>query len=347
MAVRVDNPELAAFFEDLGMMVQSGISVTEAVALMREDAAGDSTAISIALESIGDKLASGWSLAEAMGEAGVFPQYSIDLVGASEYTGRLEETLFNLSAYYSAESRMKSTLISAVRYPFVLLLMVTAVLAVLLIMVFPSFYGVYSSLTGSLSESSYSYINVSFALCRIIMVVLIAVILAIAAGVWLWRQGKGEKVLGILTRLKPVRELAECIDLYRFTSCFGLFVSAGENQDSAMVRSLDAAGSGRVRAILEKCRVMMAQGKSFSQAAFEERLYDRTCSRIIMSAERSGMLDSALIRVTDNLRDKAENRAADIANTAEPVLTGSMMIFTGLILVSIMLPLIGIMNSIG
>ena len=48
-----------------------------------------------------------------------------------------------------------------------------------------------------------------------------------------------------------------------------------------------------------------------------------------------------------NLRDSIDKNTGLIANTAEPLLTGILMIFIGIMLISLMVPLIGIMNSIG
>ena len=91
----------------------------------------------------------------------------------------------------------------------------------------------------------------------------------------------------------------------------------------------------------------MEQGLSFSQTAYEEKLYDPINNRMLIPAERSGMLDSILQKILHSLRENNEVYVSRIANTIEPLLTGLLMIFIGLMLISLMIPLIGIMNSIG
>ena len=59
------------------------------------------------------------------------------------------------------------------------------------------------------------------------------------------------------------------------------------------------------------------------------------------------MLDSILQKILRSLKENNEAHISRIANTIEPLLTGLMMIFIGLMLISLMIPLIGIMNSIG
>ena len=164
--IKLEHEDLGSFFENMGMMIKAGITVSEAADLLKEDSGKESALMASALGKMSGKLQEGASLGDAMKATDVFPDYAVDMVSASEYTGRLEDTLFHLSDYYRTEQKMKTKFISAVRYPVILLFMVIAVLAAMLFMVFPAFYGVYNNLTGSLASSSYNYINISFTLFR-------------------------------------------------------------------------------------------------------------------------------------------------------------------------------------
>ena len=338
--------EMGSFFENMGMMIKAGITPSEAVDLLKEesDDAGRSQA---AYGSMSSDMSAGSSLADAMKNSKAFPDYAVDMIGASEYTGKLEATLFHLSDYYRTEHSMRNTFVSAVRYPIILLFMVIAVLIAMLAIVFPAFYGVYNNLTGSLAASSMSYINVSFTLCKVLMVIMIILVILLLIGVFMWRSGKAATVRNFLSKIKTFRQLFDNLDLYRFTSCFDMFISSGEMQDEAVVKSMAVAESETLKTKLNNCIEKMRAGLSFSQAASEEKLYDPINNRMLIPAERSGMLDSILRKILTNLKDNNEAYVARIANTVEPLLTGFLMITLGLMLISLMVPLIGIMNSIG
>lgn len=338
--------EMGSFFENMGMMIKAGITPSEAVDLLREESA-DADRTRAACEEMSRRMSEGASLADAMRDSSAFPDYAVDMVGASEYTGKLEGTLFHLSEYYRTEHSMRNTFVSAVRYPIILLFMVIAVLIVMLAIVFPAFSGVYSNLTGGLAASSMGYISISFALCRVLMVIMIILVILLLAGVLMWRNGKAASVRKALSKIRTFRQLFDNLDLYRFTSCFDMFVSSGEMQDEAVIKSLPVAETETLKKKLNNCVEKMRAGLSFSQAANEEKLYDPINNRMLIPAERSGMLDSILQKILTNLRDNNEAYVARIANTVEPMLTGFLMITLGLMLVSLMVPLIGIMNSIG
>ncbi len=338
--------EMGSFFENMGMMIKAGITPSEAVDLLKEESE-DTGKSNADYEAMSRKMSEGSSLTDAMKDSKAFPDYAVDMVGASEYTGKLEGTLFHLSEYYRTEHSMRNTFVSAVRYPVILLFMVIAVLIAMLAIVFPAFYGVYNNLTGNLAASSLNYINISFTLCKVLMVIMIILVVLILIGVLMWRSGKAASVRNFLSKIRTFRQLFDNLDLYRFTSCFDMFISSGEMQDEAVVKSLAVAETDGLKKKLNSCVEKMRAGLSFSQAASEEKLYDPINNRMLIPAERSGMLDSILQKILTNLKDNNEAYVARIANTVEPMLTGFLMITLGLMLISLMVPLIGIMNSIG
>lgn len=347
MADKFNQTELASFFENMGMMIRSGVSVAEAMSILSDEATAASSDTASVLRDMSDGLNSGHSLSEVMRTSDTFPGYAADMTATSEYTGKLEDTLFHLSDYYTEENRMQSALMSSIRYPAALLVMVIAVLTALLLLVFPTFRDVYENLTGSLGSSAYRYVNISFALCHVLLVLSILMLIAFILGVRLWNHGGRSRVRQALSRFPSMKKMFESMDLYRFTSCFEMFISAGENRDDALARSIPVAETPGVQSGLEHCKSLMSEGMSFSQAACESGLYDAQIGKLLLPAERSGMLDDVMQRLTDNLRTDTEAGVQKITNTAEPLLTGLLIVFIGIILISIMIPLIGIMNSVG
>ena len=126
-----------------------------------------------------------------------------------------------------------------------------------------------------------------------------------------------------------------------------MFSAGGEVQDEALKKSISVVEGKKLRDKLGRCVKKMEAGRSFSQVAGEERLYDSINNRMLVPAERSGMLDSIMQKILKNLKETSDLCISRISGTVEPLLTGFLMITIGLILISLMVPLIGIMNSIG
>ena len=319
----------------------------EAVQLLIEDQSGEDTAMLDCLKQMSEEMSMGTSFTESLKKTGLFPGYAVNMAEAAEYTGNLESTMYHLGEYYRNEESTSRTLKAAVRYPISLLSMIVLLLIVMLVLVFPAFRDVYDNLSGSLAASSYKYINTSFTVCEVLLIITAILVIVLAAGLSRWRKGKKDGIRNVLGRLKIFSSLFEGFDLYRFTSCFNMFLASGEMQDEALKKSVDVAETPELKAKLQLCLEDMQEGKSFSQSAYAQSLYDSISNRLLIPAERSGNLDAVLKNVTDGLKEKNMENVSRIANMIEPVLTGLLLISIGLMLISLMIPLIGIMNSIG
>ena len=86
------------------------------------------------------------------------------------------------------------------------------------------------------------------------MLVIMAVLLvAMLCGIYMWKSGKKDTVRNFLSRFASFRELFSSMDLYRFTSCFDMFLSSGEHQDDddgdqQIRQAAEHGGNHRVKA---------------------------------------------------------------------------------------------------
>ena len=68
---------------------------------------------------------------------------------------------------------------------------------------------------------------------------------------------------------------------------------------------------------------------------------------MLLAGERSGSMETVLARLTKLLEEHAASQVDRLVGTIDPLLSGVLMVTVGLALLSVMLPLIGIMNGIG
>ena len=289
----------------------------------------------------------GSGLAAAMRESGAFPPYALQMVAAGESSGRLEDILFRLSRYYADQKTISDKLRNAVTYPAAMMALIIAVLAVMLVMVLPSFTDVYRTLTGSLAASSYRYVRWAYAFCWIALAVMIVLSLGLVSGLALWRRGKRTAVEKIHNRVPLCRSIQENMGMFRFTSALTTFIASGEMQDEAVLNSIPMTDCAAVESKLQKCVLSMEQGHSIAQAAYDEELFEPVYGRMLLAGERSGSLESVLERLTGLLEENCGTLVDRLVGIVDPLLSGVLMVTVGFSLVSVMLPLIGMMNSIG
>ncbi len=343
---KLDSLGVSAFCESMAMMVQSGIQMDEAVALLRSGS-GQGGPLEEGLVIMQAETEEGKGLSAAMEATGIFPEYCLRMVLAGEKAGRLEDVLFQLARYYEDQKAMTGKLQSAVLYPVAMLGLIIIVLIVMLAMVLPAFTDVYDSLTGSLTASAYGYVRWAYALCWAALAVMAALAVILALGFALWNAGKRNTVEKALHRIPVCASILDSLGMFRFTAALSTFLASGEIQDIAVAESRKMASCRPVEERIDRCVSRMEQGHGIAQAAYDERLFEPVYGRMLLAGERSGSLETVLRKLTGLLADHCTDLVDRLVGIVDPVLSGVLMLAIGLSLLSVMLPLIGMMNSMG
>ncbi len=343
---KLDSLGVSAFCESMAMMVQSGIQMDEAVALLRSGR-GQGGCLEEGLVVMQAETEAGKGLSVAMEKAGIFPEYAVRMVAAGESAGRLEDVLFQLARYYADQKTMTDKLRNSVLYPVAMLGIIIVVLAVMLTMVLPAFTDVYDNLTGSLAASAYAYVQWAYVLCWAAMGVMLVLALVLAAGFALWNSKKRGAIEGLLGRVPACGAILESLGMFRFTAALATFLASCQMQDIAVAESVKMTSCRAVEEKVDRCARRMSQGHGIAQAAYDEGLFEPVYGRMLLAGERSGNLESVLRKLTGLLAEHCSNLVERLVGIVDPVLSGILMLTVGLSLLSIMLPLIGMMNAIG
>ena len=343
---KLDSLGVSAFCESMGMMARAGIQTDEAISLLGQNRQTDGV-LGKALEEMAVAVQEGQSLHQAMESTGIFPEYALEMIRAGESAGRLEETLMRLSDYYRDQKTIREKLKAAITYPAAMLVMIIILLAVMLAAVLPAFTGVYESMTGSLTASSYSYIRWAYGVCWVALIIMILLALALLIGRAAWSGSSRAGVEKLLRKIPICEDILRSMGLFRFTSALETFLASGEMQDTAVAESIRMTDHQPLEEKLQACLTRMEEGHSFAQAAYDEELLEPVYGRMLLAGERSGSMETVLARLTKLLEEHAGSQVDRLVGTIDPLLSGVLMVTVGLALLSVMLPLIGIMNGIG
>lgn len=347
MAAKTLRPlAVSAFCEDLSMMLKAGVQTDEALSLIQGD--GDGGALSECAGALLERVNQGEPLAEAVAECGYFPHHAARLIAAGEAAGRTDDVLKSLASYYETQDGLQKKLRSAVLYPAILLLLMSLVLAVMVGRVLPVFMGVYTGLSGSVAASSYSYISAAgvigwAALC--VVIVLTAALLACLAASRTQRGGEAFRTF--LEKLPFTAAASRRMAEAHFTTALATFTASGADMDTAMASASELVTHGGLRAQLETCRRQMAEGRSLVQVIYDNQVFEPLYARMLLSGERAGSLDQVLERLSKVFTEDANAKMNAVVDSVEPALAGFLTVSVGVTLLAVMLPLIGILTSIG
>lgn len=340
---------LSAFCESMAIMYSAGIQSDEAVSLLAENM--EDAAFKDACIHVYSGLISGKSLGTSLEDAYRFPSHLVDMVKAGEHSGRLENVLRSLAKHYDEEDRLYMKAKSAIAYPAALLGVMSVVLLFTVIVTLPVFIDVYEGLSGNLTTGSFSYVSVSILIGWVALVVTLACTALVLIGMGVASTADGRQLLVRLFEKAPfTRTPLRQMSLARFTAALATFVSAGIDSDSAMRRAVPLIDNPRLREQLEQAYSEMtdpSSAKSLSQAIFDNGVFDPIYARMLVVGTRSGSLETVLSSLSSTFFDDAIAQIDGIIDGVEPTLAAFLTVSVGATLIAVMLPLIGIMGSIG
>ena len=97
----LNNKTKEAFFNDLSVLLNSGMNLKRSLELIAEDI--KKKKIQIIYQKIHDDLVQGFSFNEALAKTGVFDQYETTAVKIGEESGNMENALANIKFFYDRE----------------------------------------------------------------------------------------------------------------------------------------------------------------------------------------------------------------------------------------------------
>lgn len=343
----LSNQYLSALCLELAMLLQAGISIADGVLMLQDDEAdSDSKAV---MQSLLDVLNEGKPLSEALRESGYFPRYMVNMTEVGEKTGRTVDTLKALSEHYDRQDRLSASIKSAVLYPAVLLVLMIAVVLILIIKVLPIFNDVFNSLGTQMSPMAQSLMRFGGWLEGA------AVVIAVIAGLIILLAVAARLIPGIWNNLSSAFKnrwgnsgIFGKIASSRFTSAMALAIASGLDTEEAI--EMAAAISGGSKAVDKKhgeCIEMLRAGAPLAESLSKSGILSARNSRMLSLGSRSGSADLAMAEIADRSGRTVQDDIDRIVSRIEPALVIVTSVIVGIILLSVMLPLMGIMTSIG
>ena len=337
--------ELSAFCSQVALMLGSGMALYDGMEALANAAQGSAEAE--LYKSVSDAVTETGSLYEALKSDGRWPAYLTEMAAIGERTGRLEEVMNGLAEYYEREGRIRRAIVSAITYPVVLGVMMLMIVLVMILMVLPVFRRVLGSMGVAMTASGEMMMNIGTNVGWCVLVLVGIVVICVLACVILMRTNAREKTLNFLKGIfPPLNRIIGRLSASRTASVLSMMLSGGFPLEEAlqMVPSVlpDASAAAEVKAIREK----MEDGTSFADAVSQSRLFDPLHSRMIRMGVEAGREDQVMVKIAATYEEEVEDGIAGLVSIIEPSLVALLSIVIGAVLLSVMLPMAGIISSL-
>lgn len=336
--------ELSAFCLQMALLLRSGIPAGEGASILCEDAAESEREW---LSPLAERLDLGEPFFSSLEQAGRFPQYLVDMCRIGETTGRLDDVLFELSRYYTKEEDLKKTIKSTVAYPAVMLVMMAAVVFLLLTKVLPIFQQVFQQLGAVMSPVAQGLLSAGSWLGRF-SAAGVGILAAALLGVWLYSRTQAGRAAFARWSAASFgwKKFATLSAMRRFSSAMTMTLKSGLDLDESMEMTARLVDYPPMRQKVEECRRWMDEGQAFEESIAKAGILPAMYSRMLGVGVRTGQLDTVMEEISRRCDEQLDDLLSRAIGVVEPAMVAVLSIVIGLILMTVMLPLMGVMSSI-
>ena len=342
MKRKLSNDEIASLCLELSLLLHAGVSTGDALSLLAQEEEHRGM-----LSAMAEQVDGGKTLSTALRESGVFPVYVCGLVEVGERTGRTEEALAALSRYYEERVRIGRRVRSALLYPAVMLALMLVVIGVLLVKVLPIFDGVYASLGGRLTGVAAGLLNLGRWIegaMPVLYLILAGLVLAVLVFGLVGPLRRG--VVSLWQKTRGDRGVSRKLNNARLAQALAMGMASGLPVEEAVSLSANLM-EGRARKRCQECGQRLEKGESLGAALRLSGLLPPRQSRLLELGQHSGAGDASMEKIARDLGEEGEAALDALVGRVEPALVLVCSVLVGLILLSVMLPLMHIMSAIG
>lgn len=339
--------EVGAFTQQLSTMLAAGLPLDRSLQVLLDLAENDRVKRTVA--EIRDRVRQGGSLSDALEEQhGAFNRLFVNMVRAGEVGGTLDVTLARLTQYLERSRDLKDSVISALIYPILLLVLAAGSLILLLVYVIPQFTPIFEELGGDLPLITRLVLGVGSVLQNFWWGIILLTVLAVA---WFRRMlaNADQRFVwdGRVLATKWVGDLVGKIETARLTRTLGTLLSNGVPLLSALSIAQNVITNTVLRRDVNDSTREVKTGGGLARNLAKGGRFPRLALQMISVGEETGQLDSMLLKVSDTYDIEVRNTIDRLLSIFTPVVTLLLAVMIGTIVLSVLVAILSINDLVG
>lgn len=347
MLGRVSMHEKVIFGRSLGAMIEAGLPLSRALAVMERQSRN--VTMKKVLAELGEAVRRGEPLSKALAaHPKIFPPIFVSMVAAGEESGKLREGLDVVSAQMEKAYLLTKKVKGAMVYPAVIVCVMLAVAIVLFVFVVPTLTKIFSDLNVELPATTRAVIWISEALRASYLGLALGVVGVPTALVYFFRSAPGQRALDWAAVHFPlISPIAKEMNAARTARTLASLLSAGVSYLEATRITGDVLQNGYYKEVLRKVEVQVEKGQPISQVFAEaEKLYPPFVAEMLAVGEETGEISKMMEKVAVFYEDEVDQKTKNLSTVVEPLLMVVVGVAVGFFALSMISPMYSLVNAI-
>ncbi len=336
---RVTLLDVMLFSRQMYTLLKSGVPMLRALSGLQESAINP--VLRNVVADLRVSLDAGRELSTAMRRhPDVFSAFYISLVRVGETTGQLDEAFNRLFGYLEFEREVRERIKTALRYPIIVILVISAAVAIVNFAVIPAFAKIFEAsnvelplLTRVLIGTSQFFVAYWALLAGglVLAIVTFVTYTGTEQGRYKWDRFKlGIPIAGSII-LKAT--------LARFARAFAIADRAGVPIVQALSTVASVVDNAFLSRRIEQMREGVERGESVLRTAVTTGVFTPVVLQMIAVGEETGELDDLLSEVADMYEREVDHEIKNLSTNVEPIITIALGVLVLILALGVFLPM--------
>jgi len=326
---------------ELAVLLAAGLSLDRALTVVTDNIPNRPAALAFAAMQASIK--EGVPLSRTMAaQQGLFPPAAWAMAEAGEANGRLDIALTRLAETLDRAEQLRSTIVSSLIYPVMLLTIATGVILVMLLVVVPQFESLIGSNGAKIPPVTAAVMGASRALRDHGLAGLLVLALGVVVA-WQALKQPATKVAfdRFLLKAPLIGTIVTKAETARFARVLGSLVEGGVPVPSALAIARRSIGNAHMGAAVDRVSTGLKQGGGLTGPLIATGLFPRIAISFMRTGEETARLGAMLDRLADVLDREVKQAIGNAIGVLTPAITVVIGAVVGLVIASLMSAILG------
>lgn len=344
---KVKPKSLQIFSRQFATMIESGLNVVTALAILEEQTEDDN--LGLVIGEIRSDVEGGLLLSEAMKRhPRVFSRLFVSMVEAGEAAGILDIVLDRVAFQIEKETQIKRKVKGAMIYPTAVLAFATLVLVGMLMFLVPIFVDLFDELGGDLPMLTKLVVAASDAL-KAYFYIIFPLIGAVIYGLVRYKRTEDGRRHWDRFRVglpMGIGQVVLKVGMARFSRTLASLIGAGVDIIKALEITGSTSGNSLIEDAVQDVREKVQQGIPIAIPLEEADVFPPMISHMVRVGEETGELEKMLGKVADFYEDEVDTSINSLTSIIEPLMMIGVGLMVGIIIISMYLPMFKLLTLI-
>lgn len=276
-----------------------------------------------------------------------FPKLLINMIKTAEMTGQLPETLDDMADYYASIEKTKKQIVNAMTYPTIVFVFAIAVIVFIMLYVVPQFTEIYASMGVEIPSFTRVVMNVSNFLkdnaitMLLVIIVILSVLLILIKNVKQFRKGYQYLIMHI----PVIKDVIIYSEVATFSKTFASLLANNVFITDSMDILSKLSNNEIYKDLIYKTIENLGKGERVSLAFKDHWAFPIPAYEMLVTGEKTGQLPEMMAKVASYYQNEQENIVTRLKTFIEPILIVFLTVIVGIIILSIIVPMFKMYES--